>query len=66
MKILKILLLLVVVLALAFVVAGLVFSPAYEVTRSIVIKAPPERIHEYVADLKRWDEFMPWKEQAGH
>jgi len=35
----------------------------YEVERSIVIDAPVESIHSYVGDLKKWDDWTPWKSE---
>ncbi|MHC4959275.1 MAG: SRPBCC family protein [Planctomycetota bacterium] len=58
----KVLIGLAVVVAL-FVVVGLVLSGNYTVESSILINAEPGKIHALVGDLKRWDEWAPWKEQ---
>ncbi|MCY2959122.1 MAG: SRPBCC family protein [Planctomycetota bacterium] len=47
---------------LVFVVVGALLSRQYRVSRSIVVKADPAKVHALVADLKRWDEWAPWKE----
>lgn len=57
-KILLALLLLLVVL----LVVGAVMPNRYEVERRIAIAAAPERVHAFVGELKRWDEWTPWKE----
>jgi hypothetical protein len=54
-----------VVLLVLLVVAAVVgyFLPhAYNVEESVVINAKPSRIHDLVGDLKRWDDWTPWKE----
>jgi len=54
-----------VVLLVLLVVAAVVgyFLPhAYKVEQSININAKPGKIHELVGDLKRWDDWTPWKE----
>jgi len=56
----KILLVLAVILVM-LVLVGLVLPQDYRCTRSIEIAAQPARIHEFVGDLKRWDEWTPWK-----
>ena len=50
------------ILILVFVVVGALLPRDYDVSRSIVVKADPARIHALVGDLKRWDEWTPWKE----
>ena len=53
------------VLLLLLVVAAAVgyFLPHdYSVEESVVINAKPGKIHELVGDLKRWDDWAPWKE----
>lgn len=46
------------------VVLGAVVAAAlpreWKVTRSIVIAAPPAKIHPWLADLKRWQDWSPW------
>ena len=62
MKILKTLLSIVIVLIVIVVVVGLFLPTSYTVERSIVIDAPPAKIHEYVGDLKKWSDWEPWRE----
>jgi len=51
------------IVILVFVLVGAVLSREYRVSRAIVVKAEPARIHALVADLKRWDEWTPWKKR---
>jgi hypothetical protein len=51
------------VLLLALVLVGLVLPKHYECKRKIVIEAEPAKVHVLVGDLKRWDEWAPWKEE---
>jgi hypothetical protein len=53
------------VLLLLLVVAAAVgfFLPHdFSVEESINIRAKPSAIHDLVGDLKRWDDWAPWKE----
>jgi len=50
------------ILILVFVVVGALLSREYRVTRSVLVKSEPAKIHTLVGDLKRWDEWTPWKE----
>ena len=54
----------IVVLVLLIVAAavGFFLPGAYTVEESMVINAKPSHVHEFVGDLKRWDEWTPWKE----
>lgn len=45
------------------VVIGLVAPKDYAVAESITVQAPPEHVHAFVGDLKRWPEWTPWQEQ---
>lgn len=58
----KKLLLGVVILLLVLLLVGLVLPTDYAVSRSVVITADPGKVHRYVADLKLWEEWTPWKE----
>jgi len=51
-----------VILVLTVAVIGLFLPAKYSVERSVVISATPGEIHEYVGDLKKWDDWAPWKE----
>ncbi len=63
MKILKTLLSAIIIIIVVVVVVGLFLPTSYTVERSIVIDASPNRIHEYIGDLKNWDSWSPWKEE---
>ena len=63
MKILKVLAAVIVTLIVAIAAVGLILPSSYTVERSIVIDATPEEVHEYVGDLKKWDDWSPWKEE---
>lgn len=52
--------LLVALVALAIVVLALKQPEKTVVTRSAVMEAPPERVHELVNRLERWGEWSPW------
>lgn len=57
----KVLLILIVVAAIAFVGIGLfVLDGKYEVSRETVIKAPPEAVHKQVGDLREWPNWLPF------
>lgn len=53
----------VVVFILIVAVIGLFLPTSYSVKRSIVIDAPPEKVHEYVGDLSKWETWSPWEEE---
>lgn len=50
------------ILILVFVIVGALLPRDYKVSRSVVVKAEPAKIHPFVGELKRWDEWAPWKE----
>ena len=50
-----------IILVVTVAVIGLFLPAQYSVERSIVVNASPEKVHEYVGDLKKWDEWAPWK-----
>ena len=50
------------VVVLVVVLVGVLLSGDYTAERSIVINAKPAKIHKLVGDLKRWDDWTPWKE----
>lgn len=33
----------------------------FDVSRIIIIDAPPEQVHAYVNNLRRWQEWSPWE-----
>ena len=49
------------VLVVLVIVLGLFLPTQYEVSRSIAIDAPRTKVHVLVGDLKRWDDWTPWK-----
>lgn len=53
----------VVVVIVVLLLVGLVLPKHYEVKRSVVVKAEPAKVHQLVGDLKRWDEWAPWREE---
>lgn len=59
----KQLLIVLLVLVLVFVVVGLLLPTEYAVAVETTIEAPPEKIHAYVGDLKRWPEWDLWRER---
>ena len=60
MKWLKRIAIAILALVVLFVVVGLLLPSRYHVERSVVIAAPPERIHVLVGDLERWPDWEPW------
>src|SRR3972149_2525835 len=52
-----------IILVVTVAVIGLFLPARYSVERSAVIDAEPGEIHKYVGNLKRWDEWAPWKEE---
>lgn len=63
MRILKTAAVIVVVFIVAVAAVGLFLPTKYAVERSVVIDATPEKVHVYVGDLRKWDEWSPWKEE---
>lgn len=49
-------------IVIALAVVGLFLPQEFKVGKSIVIKAPPQAIHTYVEDLRRWPEWTPWSD----
>ncbi len=45
---------------LLVVIVGFLLPSTFEVSKSVIIKAPPEHIHEFIGDLTRWPEWTPW------
>ena len=48
-------------LVLVIVGGGMMLPKDYELSRSIMIDAKPKAVHEYVGNLKKWEEWTPWK-----
>ena len=63
MRLLKNFLLTILLILIIIVVIGLFLPTSYTVERSITIDSTPEKVHEYVGDLTKWDEWTPWEEE---
>ena len=37
-------------------------ADTYTVSRSLVVDAPPERVHVQLADFRRWAAWSPWED----
>jgi len=48
------------VLVVAAVAIGFLLPTTYEVSQSIVINAPRDRVHLLIADLEQWPKWEPW------
>jgi hypothetical protein len=46
--------------ALLVIAVGLVLPREYSITRTVVIEAPVQTVHEHVGDLKHWPRWVPW------
>ena len=42
------------------VAVGFLLPRTFEVSKTMVIKAKPARIHEFTGDLARWNQWAPW------
>lgn len=63
-KIVRVLLLTIALLIIAFVAVGMfVLDGKYELSRETTIKAPPEAVHKQVGDLKEWPNWLPFTKQ---
>ncbi|HEU4851196.1 MAG TPA: SRPBCC family protein [Telluria sp.] len=53
----------IVVLAVLAIILGLAATKpdTFAVTRTVTIKAPPEKIHPLVADFRNWPSWSPWE-----
>jgi hypothetical protein len=61
-RLLKIGAIVLVVLVVGIVVVGFMLDDKPHISSSIVIDATPEEIHEWVGDLRKWDDWGPWRE----
>ncbi|MEW6434482.1 MAG: SRPBCC family protein [Myxococcota bacterium] len=50
-------------LLLLAVAVGSLLPRQWRVERSVVIAAPPERIHPFLDDLRRWPEWAAWNKE---
>jgi len=62
MKVLKIVLVVALVLAVLVVGIGLALPRDWNVERSILIQAPPSKIHPWVEAPSRWNDWFAWEE----
>jgi len=60
MKVLKWLLIVVVLLLAVLLVGGMLLSPKFAVTRSVVVNAPPEKVYPLVASPREWKQWSVW------
>ena len=60
MKILKVAIIILIVLALIFFVGGMLLPASYSVSRSLLINAPPEKVYYNVADFNNFLKWNPW------
>ena len=44
-------------------IVGLFLPSTFEIEKTVVIKAPPEIIHEFTGDLAQWPQWNPWLEE---
>lgn len=61
MKFLKNLLVFLIALLVVAAVVGFFLPTNYELERSIRVDASPDEIYALVGDLKRWEDWTPWK-----
>lgn len=60
MRALKMMISGVVILGLIFVIGGCLIPRQWQVSRSIVINASPEKIYPFVSQFKKWKKWSPW------
>jgi len=63
MKVLKWLMAVLGVLIVVLVIGGLLLSPKFTVTRSIVVNAPADKIFPLVADPRGWKQWSVWNKR---
>lgn len=63
LRILGMLVVVFVVLVVAVIGYGFTLEKDYHFERSVVIDADTDDIHEYIGDLKKWDEWGPWRDE---
>lgn len=52
------------VFAATIVGIGFALPDHYAVKRSVVVDAPPDAIYPWVADLRRWSDWAPWRTEG--
>jgi uncharacterized protein YndB with AHSA1/START domain len=63
MKFLKWLVIVLLALAALLFGGGLLLSPKFTVTRSLVVNAPPDKVYALVSDPRRWKEWSVWNQR---
>lgn len=63
MRVVKFIAIAVVVLALAIVAIGFALPSGYNVSRSVEIKAPPEKVYAFIADPREWKKWTVWNQR---
>jgi len=53
----------VVLVAIGLVGGGMMLSPAFTVTRSVIVNAPPEKVYGFVADPRGWQQWSVWNQR---
>jgi hypothetical protein len=54
----------VVLVTIGLVGGGMMLSPAFTVTRSVLVNAPPEKVYAFVADPRGWKQWSIWNQRA--
>lgn len=63
MKILKWLLFVLIGLIAVLLIGGLLLSPKFSVSRSVLIEAPPERVYALVVSPRSWTRWTVWNQR---
>jgi uncharacterized protein YndB with AHSA1/START domain len=53
----------VVLVAIGLVGGGMMLSPAFTLTRSVHVNAPPEEVYAFVADPRDWKRWSVWSQR---
>jgi len=49
---------------LVVLIFGFVLPNNYEITRTVTINAPVEKVHSHLNDLEKWPAWAPWHKQG--
>ena len=60
MRLLKGVVILLIALVAVLVVGGLLLSPKFSVSRSVLVNAPPDRVYPLIADPRAWARWSEW------
>jgi len=63
MKVVKWILIVLLALIAALFIGGMLLSPTFTVTRSVVIDAPAEKVYPLVADPRQWKRWSVWMQR---